>query len=427
VNSLADAAHKLADPSLLDRLNDFGGEMMSFGGSQGSSERTKLIEQVNTIGDALGQLVSSGHADIAAAQFKVLEEQWRSGGGSVDTLRKLMPGYADALAAVDNEQTLAAQSATGTASGVAGIGAAASDATLDVEGFDKALKALFDQTFSVEDATDSWHKSLNDLSKAVKDNGRSIKGTTDKAIANREALRTAAQKAYDLVQAYADTGASADQVTRKSQAMKAEFVAQARKAGYAREDALKYAAALDEIPGTYRANIKATDGASGPARNAKAALDRIPGTYQATITTRFRTIGQPTPYTRGGGGGAGIVVTQSGTGVVRVKKADGGTVVGQGGSRQDNIPALLSPGEEVIKASEASKHRGLLKAINAGMFADGGTVGRYFDASTGTPKPAPATSTDGGRPIEINVYPRAEHDERTIARRVEAEIMWGMR
>ncbi|MGN6245108.1 MAG: phage tail tape measure protein [Motilibacteraceae bacterium] len=378
VNSLADAARKLAEPSLLDRLNDFAGEIQSFGGSEGSAERTKLIEQVNTIGDALGQLVSSGHADLAASQFEVLAQQWQAGGGSIDTLRKLMPGYSDALAAADNEQTLAAKSAAGVAGGVAGVGQAASDATLDVDGFDKALKHLFDQTFSVEEATDSWKSSLLDLRASIKENGKQTEGYSAKAIANREALRTTAQKAYDLVQAYADTGASASAVTKKSQALKAEFIKQAEKAGYSRTAAERYAAALDEIPGTYRANIKATDGASGPARNAKAALDRIPGNYQATITTRFRTIGQPTPYTRGGGGGAGIVVTTSGSGVVR--KADGGTVVGQGGSRQDNVPALLSPGEEVIRASEASKHRGLLKAINAGMFADGGTVGRYFDA-----------------------------------------------
>ena len=45
----------------------------------------------------------------------------------------------------------------------------------------------------------------------------------------------------------------------------------------------------------------------------------------------------------------------------------------------DTVPAMLSPGEEVINAASARKFRPLLKQINAQRFAHGGTVGTSID------------------------------------------------
>ncbi|GAB1581727.1 phage tail tape measure protein [Phyllobacterium phragmitis] len=58
--------------------------------------------------------------------------------------------------------------------------------------------------------------------------------------------------------------------------------------------------------------------------------------------------------------------------------ADGGHVSGPGTSTSDSIPAMLSDGEFVVRASQAKRHRHLLEAINTGRvgaFAEGGSVG----------------------------------------------------
>lgn len=57
--------------------------------------------------------------------------------------------------------------------------------------------------------------------------------------------------------------------------------------------------------------------------------------------------------------------------------ADGSTVPKDGGPYSDRFPYLLAPGEEVItnRRGQADRHRPLLKAINAGLLADGGTTG----------------------------------------------------
>lgn len=372
VENLADAAHKLADPGLLDRLNDFGGEMLSFGSSQGSSERTKVIEQINSMGDALGQLVSNGQADVAARQFQALLAEWEKGGGTAATLMQWMPAYSDALAAADNQQQLATDSAGPLSDGVIRVGSAAHEASLDVKGFNDALKALFDQTFGVEEATDAWHSALNNLKDAVKENGRSTRGNTDAAIANREALRASAQKAYDLVQAYADTGASAEKVTAKSAALKAEFIKQAEKAGFSKTAAEKYASALDEIPGTYKANLKAVDGITPAVNTAKASLRSIAG-KQATVELNYRiTTSGSSPY---GASAAGIGVrTLPGVGV---RRAFGGFVSGPGGPRDDAVPAMLSDGEFVVNAAATARNRPLLEHLNAERFRDGGYVQHF--------------------------------------------------
>ena len=55
-----------------------------------------------------------------------------------------------------------------------------------------------------------------------------------------------------------------------------------------------------------------------------------------------------------------------------VKQASGGTVFGPGTGTSDSVPAKLSVGEEVINAAQAQRHRGVLKAINAGRYVNGG-------------------------------------------------------
>lgn len=63
------------------------------------------------------------------------------------------------------------------------------------------------------------------------------------------------------------------------------------------------------------------------------------------------------------------------TPVEPVKKAEGGYISGPGGPTEDKIPAMLSDGEYVIRASSVNKYgTKLLDRINAGKFADGGLV-----------------------------------------------------
>lgn len=72
------------------------------------------------------------------------------------------------------------------------------------------------------------------------------------------------------------------------------------------------------------------------------------------------------------GGLTGLVIDAIGL-------ADGGTVYGTGGNKDDMVPAWLSPGETVVTAKATRKYRPLLQAMNDGVeipgLASGGTIG----------------------------------------------------
>ncbi|MEU1731388.1 hypothetical protein [Streptosporangium sp. NPDC020145] len=60
---------------------------------------------------------------------------------------------------------------------------------------------------------------------------------------------------------------------------------------------------------------------------------------------------------------------------VHPPQADGGLIRGPGTGTSDSIVARLSDGEYVVNARSTARHRGLLEAINADRYAEGGLVG----------------------------------------------------
>lgn len=77
--------------------------------------------------------------------------------------------------------------------------------------------------------------------------------------------------------------------------------------------------------------------------------------------------------------------------------ADGGSIAGAGTGTSDSIPAMLSNGEYVIRASQARKYHSLLDSINNGRmshFAGGGVVGTS----------AGGGSSGGGSPVSVVVH-----------------------
>lgn len=78
--------------------------------------------------------------------------------------------------------------------------------------------------------------------------------------------------------------------------------------------------------------------------------------------------------------------------------ATGGAIAGPGTGTSDSIPAMLSNGEFVVRASQASKYRSLLESINSGTtahFANGGAVGAVSGGG--------GTSVVNHTPVSINV------------------------
>jgi len=110
IRDFSDAAERLTDPTFTQGLEDTGAAFAGVFGID-SGQGNALRDQISQIGDSLALMVESGNAELAAQQFDTLLQEWEAGGGTQQELLDLMPAYADALTAVDNEQQATADSA----------------------------------------------------------------------------------------------------------------------------------------------------------------------------------------------------------------------------------------------------------------------------------------------------------------------------
>ncbi|WP_164860764.1 phage tail length tape measure family protein [Parasedimentitalea marina] len=83
--------------------------------------------------------------------------------------------------------------------------------------------------------------------------------------------------------------------------------------------------------------------------------------------------------------------------------ADGGTVYGAGGNKDDKVPAWLSPGETVVTAKATRQYRPLLQAMNDGVdipgLASGGTIGMQ------PAQPLSGGSNSGPQSVLLRIQP----------------------
>lgn len=99
----------------------------------------------------------------------------------------------------------------------------------------------------------------------------------------------------------------------------------------------------------------------------------------------------------GGGGARGFFGFSEGG---PVRAADGGTFRGPGTGTSDSIPALVSNGEYIVRATQAARHRDLLDAINSGQI-DRAPVSEV-------------TSGTSARTIVLQAHPRSEQSVRDL-------------
>lgn len=193
VDGLADAAGRIGDPSVVNRLQDVGGSIRGIFG-KGDTSRTKAIDQIDAIGVSLATLVQSGNADKAAETFGELSAEWVKGGGTVEDLRALMPAYADALADVDNQQQLATNSAV-VLTEAQQAEAEASEAA--AEALQKWLTATSDAATSFSTMSGAYQSIIDGNIAAAQDQADKINAANRKRAESDESTTAAATVAWE--------------------------------------------------------------------------------------------------------------------------------------------------------------------------------------------------------------------------------------
>ena len=260
-----------------------------------------------------------------------------------------------------------------------------------------ALKTYYGFSLDASDATIALHDSFDKAAKSVDENGATLDLNTEKGRANQSALNDVAKSALDAAEAQARNGQSVDQIMPTIEDARGRFVDFAIKMGMSKDkanaladqsgltkDAVnRLAQSVNDVPTQHNTNLTATDNATPVIRNVR---DMLAGLQDKTVT-----LNQVVNYMA-----TGDLPSASGplaSGYKKVDKATGGYISGPGTATSDSIPARLSNGEYVIRASAVDHYGvGLFDQLNYQRYAAGGLVQRYQAT------PLPTNPTAPGRP-----------------------------
>jgi hypothetical protein len=263
----------------------------------------------------------------------------------------------------------------------------------------QALMTLAGQNLSVAQAQTSYGQALRGVLKSLHDNGGAIKGNSEKALANQQAVQGSVAAARQLAQATAQQTHSNSKAIASYKESKRELEDQLAAHNKLTPALKRYIDRLFDVKGIsdyLGKHPTKTDVNNGPAiakidrleaRIKAIRQGRVPGLDANTDAARAKIAELQAQIDALHGktftiGSHGLQFSNGQGGVIQ--RAAGGTVPGVGNT--DSQPALLTPGEEVISKGPATKNRALLKAINSGAvvaYAKGGTVGSVYQVGSG--------------------------------------------
>lgn len=426
-DSLADSFARLTDPNLAQAFQDSIYDTFGFLGSD--SRVDEATAQFEAIDAALTNIAASGSASQAEAAFDALASSMNLTGGEQKELLSLLPNYQDALKGAENQATLTAGATSAAAGATQQLG------TVMVRGAEMtkaAAKAFWDAQNSAKETARAFFgvgDAVNDSKVSL---GEWIADMQKQAAALRDFRENAEQAAnrglrMGLIDALREAGPEgAMRMKQLANATDAE-IGKANKAWRnGQREVQRYA---DSVTGVPKAKLEA-DGSlaeremnrlkrslaayGATTETARAALQDVASgkikTVQGLIDKYGLTKKQATALLRDEASGklrqvigllnaadrdveSTIRINTIRTESYRRKveamgaSADGGSVPKTGLPYADRHPYLLADGEEVIsnRRGQADKWRPLLKAINAGRLADGGTVGRLAGGGTARP------------------------------------------
>lgn len=388
VDSLAEGLDLLSGPS----LEKFGSVLNTiFAGGQLQDQVKDTAAQFENIGQALAGMVAAGDAEAAAEQFDQIAAAAEAQGISVEEVNRLMPAYAEALAAAKNAQAETTET-TGSAA------EATAEYTDAIQENIDAQREAAGVVLSLRDAQSAAEAAYDDAAAAIDENGKTLDVTTEKGRANRSALDGLAESGWELVDSMRANGASQTDLQNTMSTTRARFIETARAAGATKAEARALADQLLLHPKNVHTDITADGGqARNEGKKTKDYLNSLSAAIQvaadtgsayaqanaiqnyinglnATITVRERHVSSGLPGSRAGG------ITRAAGGPIPMIP---GAVPGK-----DSVPVLAMPDEHMLTTADVRAmggHAGVYAfraALHGGMqhMAKGGAVGSAQDA-----------------------------------------------
>lgn len=240
---------------------------------------------------------------------------------------------------------------------VATTGHEAQTTAARIRGMVDSMKAQRDEALAAFDAETRYRQALKDAAEQAKKSNAGIKGSSDEALRNREAIS-------QLAAAWNNQSDAVKNNRARFREAKAAFIESATAMGIPEEAAKRLAHRLLEIPEKRVINVQANTGdADAKIQNIINGLAKIHDKHFTITSTTNANVAEAASH------------------------ADGGTVLGQRWPYADKVLIAAAPGEEVIpnRHGEADRYRADRAAGRIPAYADGGRVGGWSGMSPTTP------------------------------------------
>lgn len=341
IDNLGDAVSRLTHQTFNDAGNKFFQGFTDFIGLP-KGEIGQLEARLNGLGDAMGNLVKTGGAEVAAKSFKQLTTEFERNGKGAKEALDYLPGYRDALKGMASELKvpltdqellnlamgkvpkvmLDAQNSTEGQAKMAELAAKATEAqqkALDDLGIsaggailnlDKLVTSMIASgliTLSARDAARNFEKSLDDLDAALAKNGTTLDITTQKGRDNQAALDGIAGAGLRSAEAMAKAGATQPEVQAQLQKTYDSLILAAGKFGITGDEADGMARKVMGIPKDVPINTAIQNYADTMAKAAaiKKAVEDINPVKTIFFQTDASGFYDPSAGTNGKGAGSG--------------------------------------------------------------------------------------------------------------------------
>ena len=205
LDGMYDKVRSLTDPSTLDKVQQF---LVGWTGWD-STPVKEAKEQLNSVDEALANLVRGGQSDLAAAALQRLTAEYGKGGRDTREFTKELDSYKSAVADAKFEQELAAQSM-----GLFGSQAQKVQTQLDgqkrsADGLRQSIAALNDIQRRGLGGMIGFEAAIDAAADAASKNAGALEMTGGKLDLNSEKARTAAAALQDLASKTDEAASSA--------------------------------------------------------------------------------------------------------------------------------------------------------------------------------------------------------------------------
>ncbi|MDI3194811.1 phage tail tape measure protein [Pseudarthrobacter sp. AL07] len=377
VDNLSDAVKRLTNQTFDDSGNKFFQGFTDFIGLP-KGEIGQLENRLRGLGDAMGNLVKTGGADLAAKGFKQLTTEFEKNGKGAKDALDYLPGYRDALKGMANdlkvpitEQDLlnlavgqvpqkmkdamnstegqakmaeiAAKATEAQQKALDDLGIAADGAILHLDRLVASMIASGLITLSAKDAARAFEASLDALDEAIKTNGTTLDISTEKGRANEAAFDGIAGAGLRSAEAMARAGATQPEVQAQLEGTYNSLIKAAEKFGITGGEADTMARKVMGIPKDVPINTAIQNFADtmAKAQEIKRAIDGIQGKSVDVVINHIN------KQVAGGGYADDPSMTALTPG-----RAGGGAIDGSGPKGVDKDTYRLARGEHVWTAQE---------------------------------------------------------------------------